>query len=154
MPVATASLLPLREKDRMRGLLLKNPVRLSNRQQPAKPSISRAVLGVAQEIGRAVHEGQAAADDQFHVQFAGRKVSAHDAGKRVAVGYGDGGKAEFGGADDEFVRMRGSFQKGEIGRHLQFGVTHWARHAHLSSVGTPMHTGTWFWMAGSSPAMT
>jgi len=45
-------------------------------------------------------------------------VSAHDAGKRVAVGNGDGGKAEFGGADDEFVRMRGAFQEGEVRRHL------------------------------------
>ncbi len=112
----------------MRGLPLKNPVRLSNRQQPAKPSISRAVLGVAEEIGRAVHEGQAAADDQLHVQFAGGKVGAHGAGKRVAVGDGDGGKAEFGGADGEFVRMRGSFQKGEVRRHLQFGVARGARH--------------------------
>ena len=143
---------PLAGEDRMRGLSLKNPVRLSNRQQPAKPSISRAVLGVAQEIGRTVHESQAAADDQLHVQFAGRKVSAHDAGKRVAVGDGDGGKAEFGGADDEFVRMRGPFQKGEVRRHLQFGITHWARHARLSSAGDADRTPeAWFWMAGSSP---
>ena len=108
----------------MRGpfFLLENPIRLSNRQQPAKPSVSRAILGIAEEIGRAVHESQAATDDELHVQLAGGKVSAHDAGKRVAVRDGDGGKAEFGGADDEFVRMRGAFQEGEVRRHLQFGI--------------------------------
>ncbi len=130
-----------------------NPIRFADGQQPAEPAIGRTVLRIAEQIRRAILESQAAANDQLHVQFACGKVRAHDPGKRVAVRDRNGGKAEVGGVDDEFVRVRGPFQKGKVGCYLQLGVMRWSRHGRLSSLGTPMHTGTWFWMAGS-PAMT
>jgi hypothetical protein len=48
-------------------------------------------------------------------------VRAHNAGERVAVGYTDPGEAEFGGARDHLLGMRGSAQKGKIRRRRQFG---------------------------------
>ncbi len=56
----------------MRGdfpLLLKNPIRFPNRQQPAEPAVGRAVLRVAENIWRAILEREPAAHDQLHIQF-------------------------------------------------------------------------------------
>ena len=62
----------------MRGdflLLLKNPIRFPNRQQPAKPAIGGAVLRIAEEVRRAVLKREPAARDQLHIRFFSRAIA-------------------------------------------------------------------------------
>ena len=65
-------------------------------------------------------------------------VSAHHAGKRIAVGDADGGKPEFIGARHHFLRMRGAAQEGKIGGDGQFGVgVHRIAHANSLHANNP-----------------
>ena len=70
-------------------------------QQLAQPAVSGAIARIDQNVGRAVDEDEARADQEFGlvrdlgiVEFL---IGAHHAGQRVVVGDADRGNAEFAG---------------------------------------------------------
>ncbi len=66
-------------------------------EQLTQPAVSRAVTGIDQDVGRAVHEDDARADQQLRLVLDFRIVQlgegAHHAGQRIVIGNADGGKA-------------------------------------------------------------
>ena len=58
------------------------------------------------------------------VEFLDRRIGAHDARQRVAVGDADGVVAKLDRAPDELARMRAAAQEAVVGRDLEFGVVH------------------------------
>ena len=67
---------------------------LAERQQAAEPAVSGAVSGIGEQARR-ILQIEPGADDEFDpADFACGKVGAHHAGKRVAVGDGDGRKSK------------------------------------------------------------
>ena len=68
----------------------------SGAQQPAEAAIGGPVRGIGEDIGRAIDEDKACANQQPGLIFFDhlqRRIGAHDAGQRVAVGNADGGIA-------------------------------------------------------------
>ena len=49
-------------------------------------------------------------------------MRAHDAGERIAIGDAEAGKAERDRLSDQFLRMRGAAQEGEIGGDGEFRI--------------------------------
>ena len=86
----------------------------AQRQQPAEPAIGGAVARVGKQAW-CVFEIETAAHDEFDAaQLARGEMSADDASKRVAVGDGDGRKAERPRRRHQLFRMRAAAQEGEI----------------------------------------
>ena len=56
------------------------------------------------------------------IMLLGGDMGTHDTGQTVAVGDGNGGQTENLGLGDQFLRVRGTVQEGEIGGDLKFGV--------------------------------
>ncbi len=48
-------------------------------------------------------------------------MAADDAGKRIAVGDAQAGKAEAGGSEGQLFGVRGAAQEGEVGGDGEFG---------------------------------
>ena len=76
--------------------------------------------------GRGIHlPGRADRNALFGCLFAQvpqRGPGAHHARQRIAIGDGDGVQAQFGGAQDQFLGMRGAGQKGEVRGDAKLGV--------------------------------
>ena len=95
------------------------------RQQPAQPPIGRAIGRVGEDL-EAVDRDEARADQKLDgLSFLPLLIGAHDAGKAVAVGDADGGKAERLGGRDHFGRMRAAAQEGEVGGDGKLGIGSW-----------------------------
>ena len=66
-------------------------------QQPAEAAIGCAIRGISENVGRAIDENKARANQQLGPSFSliacTRRIGAHDAGQGVAVGDADGGIA-------------------------------------------------------------
>ena len=69
-------------------------------------------------------------------QFLERRMGPHHPGQRIAVGDGDGGKAQFGGAGDQFLGVGGPGEEGEIGGHAELGIR-----GGVAPVATPIRSG-------------
>ena len=97
----------------------------SRTQQPAEAAIGGAVGGVSENVGRAVNEDKARANQQFWPVFFDclqRRIGAHDTGQGVAVGNADGGKPALCRRFHKLPGMRGAAQEGIIRRHGDFGI--------------------------------
>ena len=99
---------------------------IAERQQPAEPAVGGAILGIGEDVGRAVGEDQPRA--RHDAQGADRgavlariDMGAHDPGERIAVGDAEPGEAEPRRLGDQLLGMRGPAQKREIRRRRQFG---------------------------------
>ena len=90
-------------------------------EQPAEAAIGGAVGWPGEDVGGLVTKGEAAADGVAEPGLLGGEMAAHDAGKRVAVGDGDAGKAQPGRGEGQLLRMRAAVQEGEIGGDGEFG---------------------------------
>ena len=119
-------------------------------QQLAEPAIGGAVAGIDQDVGRAVDEDDARADQQFRfvrdlgvVEFL---VGADHAGQRVVVGNADGGDAKFARLMHIGARIGAPAQEREIGGDADFGIAGCAGGVHANSPCTN-HPGD----AGSPP---
>ena len=95
-------------------------------QQLAQPAIGGAVARIDQDVGRAVDEDDARADQKFRlvrdlgiVEFL---AGAHHAGQRVVVGDADGGNAELAGLMHIGARIRAAAQEREIGGDADLGI--------------------------------
>ncbi len=62
---------------------------LAERQQPAEPAVGGAVRRIGEQA-RSILEIEANADDELDANLFGGEMGAHDAGKRVPIGDGDG----------------------------------------------------------------
>jgi hypothetical protein len=83
-------------------------------KKSAEPSVCCAVGWPDGDVGRAIAEGEAAADRVTQAcRFCG-EMPAHDSGKRIAVGDRKSRKAEFSGRRGKLFRMRGAAEKREI----------------------------------------
>ena len=94
---------------------------LAERQQPAKPAVSGAIARINQQARR-VLQIEPGADDEFDADFLGGQMAAHDAGKRVAVGDGDGVESKRLGRRHQLLGMGAAAQEGEIGGDVELGV--------------------------------
>ena len=101
---------------------------LAEREQPAEPAVSGAVRGIGEEARRIV-EIEAAAHNEFDAaHFSRRKVRAHNAGKRIAVGDGDCRKPKRLCRRHQLLGMRAATQEGEIGGDVELGVARGEAH--------------------------
>ena len=89
--------------------------------EAAEPAVGRAIGRIGQHF-ETVAGDKPRADEELDVSLAGFVVSAHHAGKRVAVGDADGGEPKFVGARHHFLRMRGAAQEGKVSGDGEFGV--------------------------------
>ena len=95
---------------------------LTKREQAAEPAVSGAVRWVGKQARRIV-KIEARADDEFDAaDLACRKMRAHHAGKRVAVGDGDGREPERLCRRHQLLGVRAAAQEGEIGGDVELGV--------------------------------
>ncbi len=94
---------------------------LADGEETREATIGGAIGGKTKQAG-AVAEIEAAGGDEADADHLGRLVGAHDAGKRIAVGDGEGPMAERGGGHRQLLGMRGAAQEGEIAGDLQLGV--------------------------------
>ena len=94
---------------------------IARSDEAAEPAIGGAVGRIGQHF-KAVGSDQPRADEELDVALARFVVSAHHAGKRIAVGDADGGQAEFVGARHHFLGMRGAAQEGKVSRDREFGI--------------------------------
>ena len=100
---------------------------LAERQQTAEAAVSGAATGI-DEQARRVLQIEPGPDDEFDpAHFACGKVGAHHAGKRVAVGDGDGRKSKRARRRHQLLAMRAAAQEGEIGSDVELGI---ADHCH------------------------
>ena len=95
---------------------------LAQGQELAEPSVGRPVAGITQQA-QTLLQVEPASDDKADVLSFCRYVCPHGAGKRVAVGHRDCGKALPFRRCDKLIGMRPAAQKAEIGRDLQFGIS-------------------------------
>ena len=84
-------------------------------------------MRIGENVGRAVAEDEPGADDEAEVAgallvLAQEHMRAHDSGERIAVGDAEAGKAERDRLRDQFLRMRGAAQEGEIGGDGEFRI--------------------------------
>ena len=93
----------------------------AERDQRGEVAVAVAVLRKDDEFG-AISEPEFAADKQFESNLLGGYVGAHDAGERAFVGDCQRAVAEFGGAHDQFLRVRGAAQEAEVAYAVKFGV--------------------------------
>ena len=94
---------------------------LTQRQQTAEPAIGAAVARKTQQARR-ILEIETRADDETQAHRLRRRVRAHDARQRVAIGNGQRREPQRLGLGYEFVRMRGALQEREVAGHLQLGI--------------------------------
>ena len=107
-------------------------------EETRQPSPCGAVLRIGEDVRRAVGEDETCANGepqrrQFDaflsfafnmlVPFLKRAVGAHDARHAVAVRDADTGQAECQSLQDEFLRMRGAAQEGEVCRDGKLGIS-------------------------------
>ena len=95
-------------------------------QQAAEPAVGGAVLGVGEEVGRAVGEDEAGADEHAQAArgllvVAQEEVRAHDAGERVAVGDADAVEPQRDRLRDKLFGVRGATQEREVRGDAEFG---------------------------------
>ena len=113
----------------------------SGAQQPAEAAIGGAVRGIGENVGRAIDEDKARANQQLGPVFLDhlhRRIGAHDAGQGVAVGNADGGKPELCRHLAQFPGMRSAAQERIIRRHRDFGIgTHAKTPCRNHCGGTP-----------------
>ncbi len=89
----------------------------------AKPSIGFEIGRKTEKAGP-VGEIEPGTDQQFQALPLGLFMSPHHAGQAVAIGDGDGFMAERSGGDHQLMRVRRSFEEGEIGGDLKLDVAH------------------------------
>ena len=95
---------------------------LAKREQAAKPAVSGAVRRVGEQARRIV-EIETRADDEFDAaDFFCRKMGAHHAGERVAIGDGDCRKPERLCRRHQLLGVRAATQEREIGGDFELGV--------------------------------
>ena len=82
----------------------------------AEPFISGAIGRIGQHL-EAIDGHQPCADEKLYFSFFGFVVSAHHAGKRVAVGNADSGKLKAIGSGHHLLRVRSPAQEGKISCH-------------------------------------
>ena len=70
----------------------------------------------------AIGEVEAGARDEVEAGAPSGLVGAHDPGKRVAVGQGEGAVAQLDCAFDHLIGVGGAPQEGEVAGDLEFGV--------------------------------
>ena len=63
-------------------------------------------------------------DEQLQSVFLRRDVCSHDTGHAVAIRYGEDGMTEFASSRHQFVGMRSSLKKSEVGTAVEFGIAH------------------------------
>ena len=107
--------------------------RLADRQQAAEAGIGFAISRIDDER-HAIHEIEAAADDEAHLGSILRKLfrgleGLHDAGQAVAVDHGHGLDAERTGLGKQFRTAARPAQEREMRGNLEFGVAR--RHAKI-----------------------
>ncbi len=91
-------------------------------QQAAEAAIGGAV-GRQCDEARGVGEIEAGADDELETDLLGGEMGAGGAGEGIAVGDGDGGKAESLGGRHQFLGVGTAVEEGEVGCHLQFRIS-------------------------------
>ena len=96
-------------------------------QQLAEPAIGGTVARIDQDVGRAVDENEARADQKLWlvldlgvIQFL---PGAHHTGQRVVIGNADRGNAELAGLMHIGARIGAAAQEGEIGGDADLGIT-------------------------------
>ena len=94
---------------------------LAERQQPAEPAISGAIARKDQQARR-ILQIEPRADDEFDADLLGGEMTAHDTGKRVDVGDGDGVETKSLGRRHQLLGMGAAAQEGEIGGDFELGV--------------------------------
>ena len=94
---------------------------LTERQQPAEPAVSRAIGRIGKQVWR-ILQIEPDADDKFDAGLLGGEMGANRAGKRVAVGDGDGVESQGLGRRHQFLGMGAAGEKGEIAGDLELGV--------------------------------
>ncbi len=96
-------------------------------QQLAELAIGGAVARIDQDVGRAVDEDEARADQKLglvrNLGIIELLVRAHHAGQRVVVGNADRSNAEFAGLLHIGARIRAAAQEREIGGDADLGIT-------------------------------
>ncbi len=94
---------------------------VAQREETAEAAVGGAVAWPCEDVGRAVTKRKTAADGVAKTRFLRREVAAHHPGKRVPVGDGDAGEAEFGGGEGKLLRVRAAGEEGEIGGDGELG---------------------------------
>jgi hypothetical protein len=92
------------------------------RDQARQPAIRRSIRR-PQQHRRGVDRRDERSDDNLEPDLFGCGVGANDAGQAVAIGDRQGRKSVFCGLRDQLFAMRCSFEKREIRRAMQLGVT-------------------------------
>src|SRR5437588_2891691 len=122
-------------------------------EQLAEPAIGGAVARIDENIGRAVDEDEARADQELwfmlDLGIVELLVRAHHAGQRVVVGDADRGNAELACLMHISSRIGAAAQEREIGGNADLGIAgnvHGAIHAnspctnHRTGAGLPSST--------------
>ena len=90
-------------------------------EQAAEPTVGRSVGRIGQHL-EAVDGNKPHADDELDIVLSRFVVSAHYAGKRIAIGNADGEQIKGCGGGDHLVRMRGAAQERKVRGDSEFGV--------------------------------
>ena len=77
---------------------------LAERQQPAEPAVSGAIARECEQA-RGILQIEPRADDELDADLLGGEMAAHDSGKRVDVGDGDGIETESFGCRHQLFGM-------------------------------------------------
>src|SRR6516165_478516 len=100
---------------------------IASGDQTAEPAIGGAVGRIGKHF-EAIDRHQPRADNEFYFSFFRFVMSAHHAGKGVAVGDADSGEPKLVGARHHFLRMRSATKEGTISGYSKLG-----KRAHLHS---------------------
>ena len=93
----------------------------AKRDQLDQTPIGGAISRITEDAGSGA-KIQSRADDKADAGLLGGVMGAHDAGKAVAVGNGEGRIAQRMRRHHQLVRMRAALKEAEIGGDLEFGV--------------------------------
>src|SRR5690606_2495069 len=111
---------------------------LTESEKATEAAIGSAVGGQAEQAWR-ILQVEAGADDQLQSGFLRSRVRPHDTGERIAIRYGERGKAKRLGLGDQRVRMGAAPQEREVRRNLQLGIGGRGGHGQLSSPEQSVH---------------
>ena len=92
-------------------------------EQPRQTTVACAI-GRPQNDARGVDRRHLRPDDQLDPRVFRGPMRAHDSGDAFAVGHRQRGVSQGRRRLDQFLRMGGSFEEGEIRSAVQFSVAH------------------------------
>jgi hypothetical protein len=112
----------------VRGDVVESQFAFSLGSPPAAESDQPAEVGVRGPVARPqadrrrIERRDLGPDDQRQPDFFRDRMGPNDSRQRVAIGHRQRAIAQFGRPHDQFVRVRGSFEEGEIRAAMQLGI--------------------------------